>query len=380
MPRNGKIKILHLRNSYQYSNAIFGAERVILGICRFANEDEFTHSLVTLIDGRSQGDLPLKKEAEKNHIPVENVRLRHKYDLGAAREIKKLLIKQNIDILHCHDYKSNLIGLFAVRGLNIKVISTVHGYLSVGIKMRLYEILDRYILRYFDKVIAVSDALAHFLKGKVRKNALLVIPNGINVKEFKRETDILKKKKEIGFDEKDLVVGTIGRISPEKGHIYLLKAAKEICRNRGNVKFIIVGDGPAKMKLERWVFKNNLADRIIFTGSIEKIKEVLSVFDVFVLPSRKEAFGLSLLEAMACSKPVIATDVGGIPSIIENDKLGVLIKPRNIGLMSDAILKLLGDENQRLNMGANAQNYVNKKYSIDSMVKAYEKLYRDLAL
>ncbi|MBN2190632.1 MAG: glycosyltransferase family 4 protein, partial [Candidatus Aureabacteria bacterium] len=241
-------------------------------------------------------------------------------------------------------------------------------------------ILDRYILRYFDKIVAVSDALAHFLKGKVREDALLVIPNGIKIEEFSRETDILKKKREIGFDERDMVIGTIGRISPEKGHIYLLKAAKEVCRTRRNVKFIIIGDGPVKKELERWVFKNNLSDRIIFTGSIEEIKEVLSVFDIFVLPSQKEAFGLSLLEAMACGKAVIATDIGGIPSIVENDKLGVLIKPRNIGLMSDAILELLGDENRRLDMGANARNYVNKKYSIDSMIKAYEKLYRDLAL
>ncbi len=380
MLKNGRIKILHLRNSYQCSNALFGAERVILDICRLVNENEFTQTLVTLVDRRARGDLPLKKEAERNHIPVKNVRLKHKYDLSVASKIKKLLIEQNVDILHCHDYKSNLIGLFAARGLNTKVISTVHGYLSIGIKMRLYEMLDRYILRYFDKIVAVSEALAHFLKGKVEENALLVIPNGINIENFSRETDILKEKKKIGIDERDLVVGTVGRISPEKGHIYLLKAAKEICRKCRNVKFIIVGDGPIKKKLERWVSKNNLSDRVIFTGSIGEIRCVLSVFDIFVLPSKKEAFGLSLLEAMACSKPVIATDVGGINSIIENNKVGVLVKPRNVNLMSDAILGLLSDKNQRLNMGSDAKNYVSRKYSINSMIKDYEKLYKDLAL
>ncbi|MDD5644867.1 MAG: glycosyltransferase family 4 protein [bacterium] len=378
----GKIKILHLRNSYQRAEVLFGAEKIIFNIFRGIDKDKFMPILAMLTDKRAKSDLPLKRDIEQLGMAAENIYLNNKFDANAVQILRENLKRHEVDILHCHDYKSDIIAFLALRIPDfrdkIKIISTVHGYLGERLNLKIYEYMDRHILKYFDRVVAVSDALVSYLERTIDSSLLSMVPNAIDVEEFRATIDSEKVKKEFSIDKETLVVGTIGRLSVEKGHVYLLKAAKKICEKNKKVKFIIVGDGPIETKLKKWVCNNCLSDKVIFTGSRKEIKEVLSIFDVFVLPSKKEAFGLAILEAMASSKPVIATDVGGVSSIINSEEIGVLIKPKDVNSMMSAILELLNNKKRRLSVGAKAKNYVFEKYSLVEMIKSYETLYGNL--
>lgn len=377
---NKKIVIMHLRSSQRTSSVLFGGESIVLDICRFLNRDKFQPIIVALRDRGATDNLPLVNEAKKYRLSAETIFLKHPFDLAAISKLKELLEQYKVNILHCHEYKSDLIGFLATRKKkSVKLISTIHGYTGGSIKLKIYEYIDRCILRYFDRIIAVSAFVEDLLRKAGYSTKTLTISNAIDIEKFEIEINKSIIKKKLNISDKTLVIGTIGRLSPEKGHYYFLKAAKEVIKEHPNTIFLIIGDGPSKRRLERFVSKAAMENNVIFTGFRNDISKLLSIIDIFVMPSIREAFGLSILEAMLAGKAIIATNVGGIPSIIKDKQNGILVNSRSSEVLAKAIIDLSKNENLRIELGREAKNYVKSKFSVGEMVKNYENIYLEVA-
>jgi glycosyltransferase involved in cell wall biosynthesis len=194
---------------------------------------------------------------------------------------------------------------------------------------------------------------------------------------FSREIQVETIKKELGLLENSKVVGTIGRLGDEKGQIYLLRAAQGIAEREKSVRFLIVGDGPLREYLKEEAAKLGIADSVTFTGYRQDIPELLSVMDLFVLPSIKEALPMVLLEALAARKAVIATRVGAIPKVVNNEN-GILVEPGDAAGLQDAILSLLANEEKRQGYASAGYDTVKTCFSSERMSSEYIDLYNEL--
>ena len=290
------------------------------------------------------------------------------------------LVKDNsIDVVHSHGYKSNFYGFLASLGLNIKRIATCHNWLGKSKKMKFYEKLDKLLLSKFDKVVVVSDALKKdVLRSGIFEEKVVVIDNGIDIDKFKVISDKLQVKKTLGIREEGYVVGTVGRLTEEKGHIYLIEAFRKVITKFSNAKLLIVGDGPLREDLELAVSSMKLKEKVVFAGMREDIPEMLNIMDMFVLPSLTEGMPMALLEAMASQTPIIATKVGAIPKIIDNGHSGLLIDPNDVIQLSRAIVNLLKSKEKAQSLSQNAYNLVKKRFSSERMAGEYAKVYESL--
>jgi len=186
----------------------------------------------------------------------------------------------------------------------------------------------------------------------------------------------LRRKFNIGGE--DILIGTVGRLSREKNQRMLLEAVYPLMRNNDNVKVIIVGDGPKWGELNQYGKARHLADRIIFTGVTRDTVSVYSAVDIFVLSSLTEGVPLTILEAMASRLPVIATRVGGIPDIINDEETGLLVDSQDTDALRVKIEDLMKDQKKRQALSDSAFEFIKTNYSIERMCDAYQQVYGEV--
>jgi len=232
-----------------------------------------------------------------------------------------------------------------------------------------------------DKIIAVSNELAEDIKRqyKVPEEKLVVIPNGIDVSKFKSMlVDNLREK--LGLADEKVIV-SVGAISKQKGFHLLLKILPDILKEYKNVRLIIVGTGPYLQKLKDMAAKLGIENHVIFAGKVshEELPKYYNLADIFAFPTlRMEGLPLVVPEAMACEKPVIASRIGGIPTVIENNVDGILIEPGNLKELKERIMEVLRDEELAKKLGKNARKKVVEKFSLDRMVEDTIKVYEEV--
>jgi glycosyltransferase involved in cell wall biosynthesis len=185
-------------------------------------------------------------------------------------------------------------------------------------------------------------------------------------------------KESLGIPVHHQVVGTVANLRPMKGLSYLIEAARLVLDKHPDVTFVVVGRELVKgylQELEQEAERLGIRERLLFTGFRQDALQVISAFDIFTLPSLWEGFGIVLLEAMALSKPLVGTNVGGIPEVIDDGRNGFLVEPRNPGQLAQKLLELLNNETMRHQMGQNSAITVREKFSIQETVKATEQVY-----
>ncbi|MEI6128187.1 MAG: glycosyltransferase family 4 protein, partial [Pseudomonadota bacterium] len=228
------------------------------------------------------------------------------------------------------------------------------------------------------KVITISQWIGHFVTKVERVPIEKVTPIYYGLDEIKPLHPDQSLRVEFGFSSREIVLGMIARLVEQKGHYYLIEAFSKAFEENPNLRLLIVGDGELKAALQNQVHKKKL-DRVIrFTGYRNDITDVLSALDIFVHPSLWEGFGLAILEAMAMGKPVIATSISAIPELVENEVTGLLVPPKEIQSLAQAIAKLSLDASMRKAFGQNAQERWKRLFSTDSMVEKTENLYSEL--
>ena len=237
-----------------------------------------------------------------------------------------------------------------------------------------YKFIEKTSAPWKDIIInnAESDKQQAMKLGIKPRKEILVIHNGVDIDELKffpRE----EARKRLNLGQSDFIAGTVANFYPAKGLSYLIEAINLI-RDSG-AKFVLIGDGNERKRIKDLIHKYKLEKKVVLAGAVPESYKYLKAFDVFVLPSIKEGFPWTILEAMAAEVAVIATSVGAIPEVIEANKNGILIELKNPHAIADSIMKLLKDENFRNRIAIEGKKTVVEKFNLKKMVKKYEDLF-----
>jgi glycosyltransferase involved in cell wall biosynthesis len=351
---------------------VFGAERVILELAAGLKDSQYA-PVIGVIENRHKSHAELISAARAARLPAVLFRCRKPFDLKTALEIRSYIKQNHIAIIHPHGYKANFYTLMSSAFIKIPRIATCHPWTETdyNIRARVYTFLDKTWLKKMDGVVAVSQEVRRELHKRLPEAKCEVIANGIDLQRFCLEKNGNSLRKSFEITGSDFLIGTIGRLVPEKGYQYLITAAKAICRKYPRVKFIVVGNGPLQSELEKLVADNDLGDKIQFSGIRGDIPELLSIMNLFVLPSVSEGVPMVLLEAMAAGKPVISTEVGDIPQIIRHGYSGWLIPPKNTEALAAAMEELIQDSNKAERLALAAREEVKNRFSAKNMASQY---------
>jgi L-malate glycosyltransferase len=312
--------------------------------------------------------------------PVNLIELYRRNNLKSICHIVKLVNSENIDIIHCIDLKSTIIGGIASLFIKkAKTVTTIHGLpehyknptqqLKYIVSLIIYFLLIRFL---FDGNICVSNDLRDRIESFIGTKKTKVIHNGIEPSLEKNSSRMTSIAKHI------FTIGTVGRLDTVKGHVYLLEAAQKLLAERDDVIFQIIGTGPLGDSLKEIALNLGIADKVQFLGFRADAKSLIAKMDIFVLPSLHEGIPYVLLEAMASSKPVICTGVGGVNEVVTDSQDGILVSPKDPQGLYKAFEELLSNGNYRSSLGENARRKIQKDFSSDLMAinthLFYEKL------
>jgi len=279
------------------------------------------------------------------------------------------------DIVHAQTRVTQVLAWMVFKKYKIAYVSTCHGFFRPHIGRRLFGFWGR-------RVIAISDAVREHLVNdfKVKKENIRLINNGIDIDKFQRHISEKEKKAyklRIGI-KKGPVIGVIARLSPVKGHKYLFLAASILVKKYPDLQLLIIGDGPSKRDLIELAISLGIGKSTFIEESTLNTNVALSVMDVFVLPSVQEGLGLSALEAMAAGIPVVASNVGGVYSLIKDSVTGLLVEPKDSQGISSAVSRVLDDKKLTLKLVENARAMVSEKFLLSLMANNVEALYKEV--
>lgn len=359
-----RFAITHLRSS----SGLYGAEHMILELCRQQSSHyPATRLLVFAPDGQGPSDLLL--EAHSRRLPVASLPCRGPMDPGCILDLRRRLRSDTGNhraVLHCHDYKSVVYGGLASAGLPVIRIATLHGWLDDHRRLRLYHWLEARMLQGFQRVCAVSPAIAERLSSQGLEPAVISrVNNGIDVGRFR------PRRHGQGHSAR-LQLGTAARLSPEKNLDMLIHVIAE-CRNQGReFDLEIVGDGPQRQELETLVRKLGLTDQVRLPGNLNALEHWYPRLDAFVLPSLTEGMPLTILESLSCGCPVIASAAGAIPELLDGLAGCRTVRPGDADGLTAALLELPA---AGLPLMA-AHQRISQHYSSAHMATRYSGIYR----
>lgn len=325
---------------------------------------------------------PQKDLTVPPHVNNFNWELPGKPSLRGIQSIPGLaqLIKQhNYNLIHTHGYAAGVFGrLAAIAAGRTALVHTVHNFLPALSPCWVYggKLAEVWLSRYTNKIITVSDELAKsLLKTGIPPDKLVTIYNGIDAAKFEG-TDRGKARLLLGLAPWERAVGTVARLIPAKGIDIFLRALSLVGKSVP-VRGFVIGDGPQRCQLQILADNLGLKGRVSFLGHRKDIPALLPGLDVFVLPSRQEGFGLSLLEAQWQGLPVIASDTGGLKEIINHGENGLLFTPGNIKELAARIEDLLFNEAYQEIIARKGQERARNRFSAEKMIKATVQVYRD---
>lgn len=295
------------------------------------------------------------------------------FDLSAIGKMKGIIRRINPDIVHTH---GSLTGRIAARLAAVKaVIYTKHTMNEVrrGVKRTIWRTLDNYLC---DAVVAVSKATAQNLaENAINQSKIYVVYPGIEPLKTLTEPEKANARKRLGLSGQRLTVAIVARLEPVKDHETFLRGAADALRENGSLQFMIVGGGSLYNELVGFSNELGLSDNVVFTGELPGITEAVNVSDILALTSRSETLGLSLLEGMSLSKPVIAANAGGLPELVAHGENGLLIDCGDSAAFARAVLELAADGTKRNQMGEAGQRLCLERFSPQRFAQEIERLY-----
>ena len=330
-------------------------------------------------------------EAEKGGVKVitipELVRSIHPLnDLKALFGLIGIFRDEKPHIVHTHTSKAGILGRWAAFFANITIIvHTPHGHVFWGYfnkwKTACFILLERMTASITDKIITLTEQeKKDHLRFKIAPDEkFTVIHSGVDLTAFSNaRINALAMREKLGISPEAFVVGTAGRLTPIKGQKYLLEAAAIISPRKPDLFFVFLGDGELASELSKMASSRGIKN-VMFLGWRQDVPEVMSTFDIFVLPSLNEGMGKVLVEAMALGKPIVASDVGGIPDLVIHNHNGLLVPPADVEGLVNSINELLHDPIKRKEMGDRGK-VVAADYSAEAMIQKIDQLYDEAIL
>ncbi len=316
----------------------------------------------------------LSERASAAGVPVYEIRHWGDVDLLAAMRIWRIRARLKPDLLHLHTSHAHMLGVLATLGKRIPRI--------VSRRLALFPIRTVFSsIKYsfnVDRYIAISEPVRQALiDARISEAKIAVVHSGVDPARF-ANADGARIRREFGWDPSHLVVGNVAAISEMKGHLELFQAARTVLRQCDQARFLVVGEGELLERLRRDAINSGIVDRLILPGFRDDIPDIIAACDLFVMPSRHEGLGTSILDAMVLGKPVVASCTGGIPDIIRNEHNGLLVPIEDPDALAAAIMRMLADAELRHRCAENGRRTVEEHFVVDKMVDETIKVYREV--
>lgn len=317
-------------------------------------------------------------------------------DIIALIHIYLIYRTQKYNIIHTHSSKAGVLGRWAaflynltygrrMEGEECKIVHTVHGWpfndYQPPILKKLFIFLERLTANFTTKIICVSKSdIKTGLKYKIAPiEKFVFIRYGIPLTKFKRPiANRLEKRKELGINNSDPVIGMIACLKPQKSPLDFIKACIRIYEKEPNTNFLLVGDGPLKKKCKKALMRTSLNGRFVFAGWRRDVSEILDILDVVVLTSKWEGMPIAIIEALCKGKPVVVTDTGGTRELVRSGVTGYLTQPGSHEETADRIMKILKDRESLIEISKNTSASIDCSFDARNMVSELDKLYRSL--
>lgn len=353
------LKILHVDPEKEWA----GGETQVMGLLSSLSSRAHENQLLCHPEG------VLIEQAQKIGIKTIHLRVANDLDLRPILGLKKLIQKEQFDIVHFHTHRAHGISLWLWR-VRPGVKYVVTRRMDYPVKRNWYT--DRLYNRRVDGVVAISEKIRDLLiEGGVRSERIRVIHSGIKLALFEQ----LPKE---GSASTRPTIGTVAVLEHRKGHRYLLEAARILKERGSRPRFLLAGEGKEKAYLEQLVARWGLQREVVFMNFVSDIPNFLNGIDIFVLPSLNEGLGVSVIEAMAAGKPVVASRVGGIPELVQDRITGLLVPPEDPQALAQAISHLLSERALMESMGVMARKRVQRDLTMEQMAQKNEAFYYEL--
>lgn len=366
------MKVLHLRASNFYG----GPERQIHQHARRAAADGFDVIVASFSEQGQQPDFltPIAEDGVRTFC----FDVRSAYDRSAITKLRSFLTQHKVSILCTHDYRSNITGWLANLRLSLPWIAFSRGTTRENLKVRFYFWLDRKAIRRADRVVAVSGAQSDWLKRRgVPPEKIVVILNAIDPNLFEA-IPAVDLRKQFGWQNETVVGLAAGRFSSEKGQSFLIDAAAAVTREHPQLRLVLYGDGPDLEQLRSKTKQLGIDDKVAMPGHINGAIGQIKGADFIVNPSLSEGLPNVVLEAMAVRKPVLATDVGGVPEIIEHGRTGWLVPPARADTLAEGLRFMLDNEDKTNILAQNGLEFVTSRCSFERQNELLCRLYQTL--
>ena len=372
------VRLLELRNTYKWGG---GPDKTVL-LSAARHDRARISTVVAYIRGAHDDQFTIADRARDLGLTFYEIIEQGKFDLRVLRAIRDIMARHDINLIHAHDYKTDLLAYLVrlvLRRRPLALLSTAHGWALLSTRGALYRRLDLRLMRRFDHLIAVSHATQKGLVAAgVPASAISVIYNGIDTDTWSLRQANADLRNTLGQERHFPVVGYVGRITPEKDLHTWLHAAALVKRQYPQARFVLVGDGKDEIllhELQRLAAGLGIADQVLFYGYQENPKPFFAMFDIFMLSSVTEGLSNSILEAMAMGLPTVVTKVGGNEELVIDGQTGHLVPQGDVAGLAQAVISLAQHDQSRRDMGQAGRRRVESEFSFTGRLQRIESLY-----
>ena len=375
------VRLLEVRNTYKWGG---GPDKTILLSAEQHNRSRVSVVVAYIRDARDR-EFRISEKARTCRLTYYEIEERGKFDPRVIWALRDLVLQHDINLIHSHDYKSDLFA-YLVRKLcwrkHIVLLSTAHGWALVGPRGNLYRRLDMSLMRRFDHLIAVSHATKkQMVTDGVPECLISVIHNAIDIDAWSPTHSPGDLRSKLNLSWAFPVVGYVGRLTEEKDLDVWLRAAAYLSKQYSRAHFVLVGEGRdegLREELQKLAVSLKMSDHVTFLGYQENVLPIYSTFDIFLLSSRREGLCNSILEAMSLGLPIVSTDCGGSKELVVDGHTGFLLKQRDVNGLARALVALADDDQLRALMGRAGRERVEQEFSFRHRLQRIEDLYESI--
>lgn len=358
-----------------------GPDKTILNSPRFLEPLGYEMLCGYLYPPNDPGYRQIVDKAAKYHAPLISIPDRGPWDWRVVTELLAVCRRKNVAVWHGHDYKSNALGLLLKRFHPMRLVTTLHGWVEQTSRTPVYFRIDQLCLPKYEKVIAVSEDLFEAaLKAGCSARNVVLLENAIDLEEYRRRKSIAEAKAALNLPADSLLIGGVGRLSPEKAFDAQIRALPALLERGLNVRLVVIGEGGHRPALEALAKELKVADRVILPGWQSDVRSWFEAMDVFCLSSLREGLPNVLLEAMALEVPSVATRIAGIPRLIQDGRNGLLIDAGDFPALVRSLLALASNPGLRDLFRTAALKTIETRYSFPIRMKRLARIYDDMNL
>lgn len=378
-------RVLFVRNCRGITD-VTGAESYLLTLIQGLRRAGCDAQLLCAIDEK-KGDTPWLQTLRSRDIPHELVNVPSKFSRADLHALLAKIVAMKPQVLHAMDHRTDAIAVLASRRMQVPAVASFFGWTNwsaTSLRGIIYPIFDRFVMQRLSKIIVDSEQIAERIKTK-KKDHVAVIPNGVDLTRFDPDT-VVSQLKSTWFGREDVtLVGAIGRIHPNKGHVDLAKVAGRILAKRPDVRFVILGDPPPgaeayQAELNATIKAQGMDKEFLVTNvPSADIPAAISAFDITAMPSYMESLAYVMLESMAMKKPIVSANVGGHGTLIDDGRNGFLHRSGDLDTLEAKLMALIDDPALRARIGQAGRDSMRETYSVDAMVEKSLRIYSEVS-